>query len=53
VSLICAILGVYYSLTSWHPMTALGWIPVDGHAYCGDAGTDLVCERCGYVEAEP
>ena len=47
MSLICAILGVYYSLASWHPMTALGWLPVDGHDYSGDPDETLVCDRCG------
>jgi hypothetical protein len=48
MSLICFLVGVYWSLRTWNPATALGWIPVDGHAYEGDCRVETVtCSRCG------
>lgn len=49
--LICGALTVWYSLRTWNPWTALGWVVVDGHAYADEDG-GIRCERCGRWEAE-
>ena len=50
--LLCDLIGVWYSLRTWVPTTALGWFPVDGHDYRGEPWGTLTCARCGRVEPE-
>lgn len=51
---VCAVLTVWRSLTTWNPWTELGWVTVDGHDYLeeeSEPGTTLIrCERCGHRE---
>ena len=52
MTLVCFLLGVWYSLKTFNPWTALGWLPVEGHDYTGEPPADLVCDRCGHIERE-